>query len=210
MKYVLNILLVALLVASCGPRKIPRGDMENIMADILVQDQQIKLDKKLKIKADTSLVYEGIFEAYGYDTDDFLYSVEYYLGDPSRMEKIMGAVASRLEREVRLVSAEIQLDEWRKGLLSIYNMKVDTTRKPRPRVRPADTLRVRFEGDRVYLYTIDSIGIRELDTLLFHPADTSSKEPAPEVQVEESAPEKLQEKPVLDKDIKHVRRVRHR
>ena len=172
MRKVLHILLLVLLVAACGPRKIPRGDMEKIMADILLQDQQIKLNRELKKQADTSLVYEGIFEAYGYDTDDFLYSVEYYLGDPSRMEKIMNAVGDRLEHDAKLVNAEIRLDEWRKGLLRIYNMKVDTTRRPRPRVRPADTLQVRFEGDTVFLYTVDSISIKDLDTLFFPPADS--------------------------------------
>ena len=172
MRKFLYILLVVLLAAACGPRKIPRGDMEKIMADILIQDQQIKLNRELKKQADTSLVYEGIFEAYGYDTDDFLYSVEYYLGDPSRMEKIMGSVAERLEKEVKVVAGEIQLEDWRKKLLRIYNLKVDTTRGPRPRVRLVDTLHVRFENDNVYLHTVDSISMHDLDTLLFPPVDT--------------------------------------
>lgn len=172
MRKYLYILLVVLLAAACGPRKIPRGDMENIMADILIQDQQIKLNRELKKQADTSLVYEGIFEAYGYDTDDFLYSVEYYLGDPSRMEKIMGSVAERLEKEVKVVAGEIQLEDWRKKLLRIYNLKVDTTRGPRPRVRLVDTLHVRFQNDSVYLHTVDSISMHDLDTLLFPPVDT--------------------------------------
>lgn len=172
MRQWLHIALVVLLVAACGPRKIPREEMEQIMFDVLVQDQQIKQDKILKKQADTSLVYEGIFEAYGYDTDDFLYSLEYYLENPARMEKIMGAVGSRLEKEVKLVSAEIDLQDWRKGLLRIYNMKVDTTRRPRPRVRPVDTLRVRFQGDTVYLYHVDSLSFRDLDTLLFPAVDS--------------------------------------
>lgn len=172
MRKALYIVLVLLLAAACGPRKIPRDDMENIMADILIQDQQIKMNRDLKKQADTSLVYEGIFEAYGFDTDDFLYSLEYYLEDPSRMEKIMGAVASRLEKENKAVAAEIRLEDWRKGLLKIYNMQVDTTRGPRPRVRPVDTLRVRFQGDTVYLFTVDSISFKDLDTLLFPPVDS--------------------------------------
>ena len=169
MRRFLYIALMVLLAAACGPRKIPRGDMEDIMADILIQDQQIKLDKELKKQADTSLVYEAIFEAYGYTTDDFLYSVEYYLGDPSRMEKIMGAVGERLEKEAKAAGAEVRLQDWRRGLLRIYNLKVDTTRRPRPRVRPVDTLHVRFERDSVFLYTVDSISMKDLDTLLFPP-----------------------------------------
>ena len=166
------ILLLVLLAAACGPRKIPRADMENIMADILIQDQQIKIERNLSRVADTSLVYEGVFESYGYNTDDFLYSVEYYLGDPSRMEKIMGTVAGRLEKETKVAAEQVRLEDWRGKLLRIYNLKVDTTRRPHPRMRLVDTLHVRFDNDKVYLHTVDSISFKDLDTLLFPPVDT--------------------------------------
>ena len=150
------VLLLCLVAVSCGPRRIPRDDMENIMTDILIQDQQIKNDRSLRKQADTSLVYEGIFEAYGYNTDDYLYSVEYYLQDPARMEKIMGAVAENLEKEIKLTGEEVELENWRRRFLDIYRMKVDTTRLPRPRTRPVDTLHVRFDvrfdADSVWFY----------------------------------------------------------
>ena len=148
----LHIVLLLVVAVSCGPRRIPRDDMERIMADILIQDQQIKNDRSLRKQADTSLVYEGIFEAYGYNTDDYLYSVEYYLQDPARMEKIMGAVAENLEKEVKLTGEEVDLENWRRRFLDIYRMKGDTTRLPRPRTRPVDTLHVRFDADSVWFY----------------------------------------------------------
>jgi hypothetical protein len=148
----LHIVLLLVVAVSCGPRRIPRDDMERIMADILIQDQQIKNDRSLRKQADTSLVYEGIFEAYGYNTDDYLYSVEYYLQDPARMEKIMGAVAENLEKEIKLTGEEVDLENWRRRFLDIYRMKVDTTRLPRPRTRPVDTLHVRFDADSVWFY----------------------------------------------------------
>lgn len=148
----LHIVVLLVVAVSCGPRRIPRDDMERIMADILIQDQQIKNDRSLRKQADTSLVYEGIFEAYGYNTDDYLYSVEYYLQDPARMEKIMGAVAENLEKEIKLTGEEVELENWRRRFLDIYRMKVDTTRLPRPRTRPVDTLHVRFDADSVWFY----------------------------------------------------------
>ena len=148
----LHIVLLLVVAVSCGPRRIPRDDMERIMADILIQDQQIKNDRSLRKQADTSLVYEGIFEAYGYNTDDYLYSVEYYLQDPARMEKIMGAVAENLEKEIKLTGEEVDLENWRRRFLDIYRMKVDTNRLPRPRTRPVDTLHVRFDADSVWFY----------------------------------------------------------
>ena len=148
----LHIVLVLLLVASCGPRKISREDMEHIMEDILLQDQQIKQDWKLRKVADTTLVYEGIFEAYGYDTDDFLYSLEYYLSDPARMEKIMGQVAENLEAKSKELGKEIDLDHWRERYLRIYSMVADTSSLPQPRKRARDSLHVRFDADSVWFY----------------------------------------------------------
>lgn len=150
MKRFLYIGLILFLAASCGPRVIKRAKMERIIADMLVQDQQIKLDQSLKRQADTSLVYEGIFEQYGYTTDDFLRSVEYYLKDASRMEKIMGEVAEDLEARSKEVKVLIDLEEWRKGYLRIYDMPTDTTLLPRPPKGMLDSLRVRFRGDTVY------------------------------------------------------------
>ena len=89
------------LAVSChkGPERIPRRQMEDIMYQVLLQDQYLKQHPELRRQADTSLVYAGIFERMGFDTDDFLYSVEYYLQDPARMEKIMEKVGDRLEAE---------------------------------------------------------------------------------------------------------------
>ena len=92
-------MLLLLLAVSCGPRRISRDNMEEIMYQVLLQDQQIKYDHKLRLQADTCLVYEAIFEEYGYDTDDFLYSLEYYLAEPAKFEKIMERVGDRLDRK---------------------------------------------------------------------------------------------------------------
>ena len=158
MRRFLHIALVAvLLLSACGPRRIPREKMEAVLTDMLLRDQQIKQDSRLRRQADTSLVYEGIFESYGYNTDDFLYSLEYYLTDATRMEKMMGRIAARLEGESKSLGAELRLKQWRDRLLSLYAQPVDTTLQPRPRTRPVDTLQVRFCKDSVYLHRPDSL-----------------------------------------------------
>ena len=156
------VLLAVLLVSACGPRKISRDEMQDIIYEMLIQDQQIKINRDLKTQADTSLVYEGIFNAYGYDTDDFIYSLSHYLEDASDMEKIMGKVAERLEKDTKAVGKELDLIHWRERMLAIYNMQPDTT-LPRPRPSVMDSLPLRFSKDSVWL-----------DTLFRHPADTSA------------------------------------
>ena len=142
--------------------------MEEIMYQMLVQDQQINHDFQLRVQADTCLVYEGIFEEYGYDTDDFLYSLEYYLADPARFEKIMEKVGDRLDKEASIVRAEVDLIQWRENLLRIYNTQPDTSRRPLPRVRPVDTLLLRFGDDSLRVVTPwDSLLHIPQDSLLF-------------------------------------------
>lgn len=167
MRRVFHIVLVLLMVAACGPHRIPREDMEDILYRMLIQDQQIKQDPRLRKQADTMLVYEGIFQAYGFNTDDFLYSLEYYLEEPARMEKVMEKVGDRLEKESQELKKEIDLDNWRSKLLHIYNMEPDTT-WPRPPVRPVDTLLVRMGLDTVELVLpSDSLPEYPRDSLLF-------------------------------------------
>lgn len=138
------------------------------MYQMLVQDQQIKYDQQLRKQADTSLVYEAIFQEYGYDTDDFLYSLEYYLAEPAKFEKIMEKVGDRLDKEVSVVRAEVRQMQWREKLMRIYNMQPDTSRRPLPRVRPVDTLPLRYGGDSLRVVTPwDSLLHVPQDSMLF-------------------------------------------
>ena len=169
MRRILHIALLLLLALACqGPRTIPRDDMEEILYQMLLQDQYIKLERRIQRQADTSLVYEGIFREYGYNTDDFLHSLSVYLEDPSKMEKMMGAVGERLEAETQLVRGEVDLRNWRSKMMQIYRLRMDTTHFPKQRARAVDTLRVRFSDDSVWLYTpVDSLKLIPRDSLLF-------------------------------------------
>lgn len=166
----LHILILLLLVAfSCrGPQRIPREEMEDIFYQMLIQDQQIKQDRNLKRQADTSLVYEGIFESYGYTTDDFIFSLDYYLEDASRMEKVMENVVKRLEGDASLSRMELDHERWRDALLHIYAMTPDTASLPQ-RVRLVDTLLIRFDADSVHavLPPRDTLPQPHPDSLLF-------------------------------------------
>ena len=135
---------------------------------MFLQDQKIKQDRSLKQMADTSLVYEPILESKGYDTDDYLYSLHEYLAEPEKMEKIMGNVAERLEKELKVVKKEVDLEKWRDRMLSIYRKQIDTSKFPKLRVRPVDTLKVRFDGDSAYMHkVVDSLKLIPRDSLIF-------------------------------------------
>lgn len=149
MKKLLLLIVPFVLAVSChrGPERIPRGEMEEIMRDILLQDQYLKMQITPKRTKDTTLIYEGIFEQYGYTTDDFLYSLEYYLEDPARMEKVMEKVEARLKEESKQVGEEVKAQNWRSGFMRIYNLRPDMLHQPQPSSKALDTLFVQFNKD---------------------------------------------------------------
>jgi hypothetical protein len=132
-------LLVALLAVSCqGPRVIPRDKMVDIYCDMLLADQQIRDNNVLRNRADTMLVYEAVFNRYGYNTDDYLHSVSHYLGDPEHFAKIMGDVAEKLQSEAGALEKEIGYLDWMDRFLGMK----------RP---PMDSILAPFSKDSLYL-----------------------------------------------------------
>ncbi len=83
------LLPTALSCRKDGGEVIPRGKMARIYADMFITDQWINLHYKVRSQADTSLVYEPIFNKYGYDSDDYRASMAYYIQDPERYSKMM-------------------------------------------------------------------------------------------------------------------------
>ena len=76
MKRYLHIVLVLLVMASCrGPRVIPKDTLTDIYVDMLMADQFVREENISRKQLDTMLVYEAVFNKYGYDTDDYLNSV---------------------------------------------------------------------------------------------------------------------------------------
>ena len=118
MKRSLHIVLVLLAVAACqGPRIIPKNTLTDIYEEMFIVDQQIRERNIPHAQMDTMLVYEAVFNKYGYNTDDYLLSLRHYLKDPERFAKVFEEVAKRLEKEVdaldRLMDYEKELEEKR-------------------------------------------------------------------------------------------------
>ena len=168
-RHIVILVLAALLALSCrGPKKIPREDMEEIFYLMFMQDQRIKLDRNIRNLADTSQVYSGILSSYGYNTDDYLFSLRYYLEEPEKMEDVMKGVTERIEKELKVVNKELEIERWRAKMMAIYGKKIDTAKRPQPPVRPVDTLKIRFDGDSAYMHSvIDSLKLIPRDSLIF-------------------------------------------
>jgi hypothetical protein len=157
MRYFLPIVCLMALAVSChrGLERIPRRDMEEIMMQVLLQDQYVKQHSENRRQYDTVLVYEGIFEDFGYDTDDFLTSLEYYLEDPSRMAKIMESVETRLTARLPEIEKELEEFDWRQGYMRIWSLRPELSRLPQPSFTSAlDTLYIQFVKDSLFYHPL--------------------------------------------------------
>ncbi|MBP5335600.1 MAG: DUF4296 domain-containing protein [Bacteroidales bacterium] len=107
-KILIAVAAAALCVAACsrGPRIIPRSKMEKIYTDMLLADQWLMHNQDAGFKADTTLFYEPIFRKYGFTTEDFYASNEYYMRDPLRYSRMLKKVALSLDAKARKMRAE--------------------------------------------------------------------------------------------------------
>ena len=107
--HILVFVLLALTVLSCGKaRVIPRGKLVDIYAEMFLTDQWLRDNQDVKKTADTLLVYEPIFNRYGYTTDDYLKTVEHYMREPDKYAKILKNTAKKLEKKEKLITASHQ------------------------------------------------------------------------------------------------------
>ena len=102
-KILLAVASAALFVAACshGAKVIPQSKMEKILTDMLLADQWLESAKVSKSSIDTVLFYEPIFRKYGYDTDDYRASLEYYMRDPLKFSRMIRKIAVKMETEAR-------------------------------------------------------------------------------------------------------------
>lgn len=131
MKRFLHIVLVVLVAAACqGPRVIPKDTLEDIYMDMFLADQMVREENIPHAKMDTLLVYEAVFQKYGYNTDDYLNSVRYYLKDPERFAKVFDNVAKRLEGEVDALEVIIDHQNWVASRMGAKRPQLDSILAP--------------------------------------------------------------------------------
>lgn len=96
------------LLWACSPEDvIPEKVMAKIYRDIYLTDQYINTDLKTKQAADSLNVYASICAKYGYTTDDFVRSVDYYLQSPADFADILKPAYAELKKKENELEKEI-------------------------------------------------------------------------------------------------------
>ena len=131
MKRVLHIVLVLLAAVACrGPRVIPKDTLTDIYTDMFIADQMVREENIPRARMDTMLLYEAVFQKYGYDTDDYLHSVRYYLKDPERFVKVFENVAKRMQDEVDALDKIIEHQNWVASRMGAKRPRLDSVLAP--------------------------------------------------------------------------------
>ena len=120
-KHILVILTAVLLIQACSGKKdkvIPRGKLAEIYAEMFVTDQWLVMNPTARRIADTSLVYQPIFNKYGYTAADYRRSVDKYMDDPERFSRILRTTAQILEKQMA------QLEKQKQALLHEEALKL--------------------------------------------------------------------------------------
>ena len=125
------LLLMVVAVAACrGPRVIPRDKMVDIYCDMFMADQQVRSEGHSTKEMDTLLVYEAVFEKYGYDTDDYIHSLRHYLKDPERFAKVFEEAAERLQGQANALEPIIRHQDWVAQRMGAKRPRIDSVLAP--------------------------------------------------------------------------------
>lgn len=165
--HIIALAVSALVVfASCGKDRgqvIPRAELAEIYAEMLMTDQWILNTPNVRMIADTSLVYAPILGKYGYDKADYRKSIDHYMNDPERFAKILKNTVRILDdrlADLEVRKAEMERLEKLRKIAEQYLLDIKWDELyPRPvlgtKIKPADSLA--FELDTTWTYRMTHV-----------------------------------------------------
>lgn len=110
MKTIRAIILCCVLATfvSCTPRGIiPKRKLAAINADMYLFDQYAGADNKMKRFSDTCAVYKPLLRSYGYTSDQYFASIDYYLQNMKDMEDVLDMTDKILKKREKKILKHI-------------------------------------------------------------------------------------------------------
>ena len=100
---------VLVSAAACTPRGvIPKRKMAAINAEMFLFDQYADSDRNMKRLTDTCAIYKPLLRSYGYTTDDYFKSLEYYLDNIKEMEDVLDMTEKILKKRENKILKKIE------------------------------------------------------------------------------------------------------
>lgn len=155
-------IIIAVAVAFClfacgrGGRVIPPKVMANLYVRMLLTDQWIRDNYSLSKVADTTLVYDPILEEAGYNRDDYIASVEYYMKEPEKFGKIFDNVKDILQERIDVLTLEerkvARLDSIRRAIEASPFRRAEIFRFDDADSARLDTVRIIPDSTGLYVW----------------------------------------------------------
>ena len=100
--------LCCILAAACTPKGIiPKSTMAAINADLFLLDQYAGADYSMRSFIDTCAIYKPVIRSYGYTSEEYLASVDYYLDNTRDMAKVVDMTEAILKKRVARIQRNI-------------------------------------------------------------------------------------------------------
>lgn len=151
------VLLVALLTSSCGERGrvIPKRQMSELYAKMLLADQWIATNSNYYSEADTSVFYAQILDEMGWTRLDYVTSVNKYMDNPEDLKDIFERTKANLSSHVRVIWAEkrerMRRDSIKRAIDSMVFLRPEIMfGKELPDSVRKDTLEFYIDSNRLY------------------------------------------------------------
>ena len=122
--FLLIIFTISLLcLPSCKDKEglIPEDTMAQIYYDIYMTDEAVDVNYRLRRMADTMRVYEPIFNRYGYTTEDYNRSVNFYMERPDKFEDVFEGTKTMLEKRKAELNSILEAEGKRPRLWSLVD-----------------------------------------------------------------------------------------
>lgn len=104
--FVLLAFCAAVALGGCSKGKIlSKQTVAEIHADIYVADQYIKINQDVNSLADTTLVYNAIFEHYGCTLEDYQRSVKHYIATDKAYPEILDIAYKKIHKELERLTS---------------------------------------------------------------------------------------------------------
>lgn len=108
-----SVVLIVVIMGCSRPNIIPRGELAEIYAEMLILDQWISSNFQVSSTADTTFVYGEILESRGYTREDYIATVTRYMRDPNKFSKVIEKSQKIIEKEIEIADYHIQMEKYK-------------------------------------------------------------------------------------------------
>lgn len=163
MKRFFQIAVLSIALISCTKEGIiPRSEMKAILTQMYESDQVVIGNQDIRGMADSLFVYEAIFNSFGYTSEDYFNSLNYYLSDPRDFSKMFSEIWHYFDNQMSKADLEMESESYN---LSLMNSQYAKDIKNFWKMPDSDTLT--FFGDSLFNQRNDLLIERFADFSLF-------------------------------------------